>query len=345
MSGEQGHSGQFGWVHWLRVLAAVSVVAVHVCAKDYTEHPVTGSAWQTMAVIEVLLRWSVPVFVMISGALLLDPARELPLKKLFGKYFLRILTALIVWSLGFAVLYIGLYLREGLPEILEYARVGHPHLWYLYMLLGLYLVTPLLRALARERALLRYFTVLAGVFALLLPTLGQFGLLPLTRYFAGRLEVHLVLGYTGYFVLGRLLATAETTRPQRLALYVLALLATIAAALIDGLGSLARGEIYTPFVSEFSPNAALQASALFLLLRECCRGRETPRLIRALSGLSFGIYLLHPVPIDLLRRFCGLGTLTVHPLLSVPLITLLSVAFSAAVTAVMKKIPILKNLV
>lgn len=337
--------GELGWVHWLRVLAACAVVANHACAKDFIQHPVTGSAWQSMAAFEALTRGCVPAFVMISGALLLDPARELPLGKLFRKYFLRILIALVFWSLAYAVLYTGLYLRAPLAEVLEAARVGYSHLWYLYMLLGLYLVTPLLRPLARERETLRYFVLLAAVFSILLPTLGSFGLLPLTRYFASRLDIHAVLGYAGYLVLGRLLATAETTRRQRAWVYALAIAASLAAALIDGLGSAARGEVYTPLLHEFTPNAALQAAAVFLLLREWTRGRETPRLIRRLSELSFGIYLIHEIPIDFLRRFCGLGTLTVHPLLSVPLITLLSVALSAAATALMKRIPYLKNLV
>ncbi len=345
MSGEEKRPGELGWIHWLRTLAAFAVVAIHVCAKDYTAHPVTGSAWQTMAALEALLRWCVPVFVMISGALLLDPARELPPDKLFRKYFLRILLALVFWSLGYAILYTGLYLRAGLPATLAAAREGYPHLWYLYMLLGLYLVTPLLRPLARERALMRYFVALAAVFSILLPTLAQFSLLPLTRYFASRLDVHAVLGYPGYFVLGRLLATAETTKKQRAAFYVLTLAATLLALLVDGCGSMACGEIYTPFVQEFSLNSALQAAALFLLLRELTRGKAVPRLVRSLSALSFGVYLLHEVPIDFLRRFCGLSTLTLHPLLSVPLVTLLTVALSALAAAGMKKIPVVNRLV
>ena len=345
MSDNKSKRAELVWVHWLRVIAACAVVVLHVCAKDFTEHPVRSLAWQTLHGWEILVRWCVPCFVMISGALLLDPERELPLKKLFRKYFLRILTALVFWSLAYAILYTGLYLRAPLSEILESARQGHPHLWYLYMLLGLYLVTPILRPLARDRALMRYFVALAAVFAMLVPTLEIFGKLPLTRAFLGRLCVNSVLGYTGYFVLGRLLATTETTKPQRLCVYALAIAASLAAVLIDGIGSAARNELYCPLMQYFSPNAALQASALFLLMRELTRDCREPRLIAALSELSFGVYLIHEIMIDFLRRFCGLGTLTVHPLLSVPLITLLSFSLAAAAAAVMKKLPILKNLI
>ena len=333
------------WVHWLRVIAICVVVAAHGCAKGFTALPVRSLAWQTLNVWEILARWSVPAFVMISGALLLDPERALPLRKLFGKYFVRIFTVLVFWSLVYALLFSGLYQRASLAAILESARQGHPHLWYLYMLLGLYLVTPILRPLVRDRALMWYYVALAAVFAMLVPMLETFGKLPLTRAFLGRLCVNSVLGYTGYFVLGRLLATAETTRRQRLCVYVLAIAASLTAILVDGIGSAVRNELYYPLMQEITPNAALQAAALLLLLRELTRGREAPRLIRTISDLSFGVYLSHEIIIDLLRRFCGLDTLTVHPLLSVPLILLLSLTLSAALTALLKKIPVLQKLI
>ena len=330
---------ELGWVHWLRVLGAFAVIVIHVCAKDFTIPPVTSFAWRTLNAYECLVRWAVPVFVMVSGALLLDPERDMSLQKLFGQYFLRILTALVFWSLAYAAAYQGFYLRGGLPEILSAAWEGYPHLWYLYMLLGLYLVTPLLRPLARSRETMRYFTVLAAVFAVVLPTCGKFGLLPMLRYAAGRLEVHAVMGYAGYFVLGRLLAVTELKRGQRVLLYALALLSVAAAMLTGWLGSAARGKAWLPLNDYFSLTTALEAAAVFVLVRTAVGSRGTPRWIRSLSALSFGIYLIHEVPIDFLRRFCGLSTMRVPPLVSVPLIALLSFGIAAAATAVVKRIP------
>ena len=65
--------------------------------------------------------------------------------------------------------------------------------------------------------------------------------------------------------------------------------------------------------------------------------------MKDLSGLSFGIYLIHQIPVDFLRRFCGLSTLTLHPLVSVPLIALLSYALSALAASALKRIPLLRK--
>ena len=339
----QSNSKELAWVHWLRAAAAFAVVVIHVCSKDFTVPLPSSAVWQTLNAYESMVHWAVPVFVMISGALLLDPVRELPLKKLFGKYFLRIFAVLVFWSLFYAVLYTGVYLRGSLRQILFAAWEGYPHLWYLYMLLGLYLVTPLLRPLACSARAMRYFVILAGVFSVLLPTLGLFDLAPFLRFFASRLDVSLVLGYAGYFVLGRLLSCSLPGKRLRVCLYVLALGGTAAAVLIDGLGSAARGEIFIPLMDSFSPCTALQAAALFVFFRAAAGEGAAPRWVKDLSGLSFGIYLIHQIPVDFLRRFCGLSTLTLHPLVSVPLIALLSYALSALAASVLKRIPLLRK--
>ena len=50
---------------------------------------------------ENLLMWAVPCFLMVSGALLLNPAKEIPLKKLFGKYIKRMFLALLIFTFIF----------------------------------------------------------------------------------------------------------------------------------------------------------------------------------------------------------------------------------------------------
>ena len=346
MTGEQRElqkKRDLGWVHWLRLAAAFAVVVIHVCSKDFQVPDPAGSRWQSLNAYESLVRWAVPVFVMISGALLLDPARELPPKKLFGGYFLRILTALLFWSFAYAIVYTGLYLHGSPREILLAAWEGFPHLWYLYMLLGLYLITPLLRPLARSRRIMGYYVALAAVFACLLPSLGSFELAAHLRFLASRLQLSLVLGFSGYFVLGRLLAETELKAWQRRSLYALALVGAAAAALIDGLGSAARGEVFIPLLDYFSPCTALEAAALFVFVRRRAGDGPAPTWVKRLSELSFGIYLIHQVPIDFLRRFCGLSTLTLHPLLSVPLIAALSFSLAALATALLKRIPFVRR--
>ena len=330
------------YLHRLRILAAFAVVVIHVGSKDFTVPALASADWQFLDLFECLSHWAVPVFVMISGALFLDPERELPLKKLFGKYILRILLALIFWSALYAVAYAGIYLHGGAREIWDYFLIGHVHLWYLPMLIGLYLTVPVLRPVARETRRGWYFVILAALFAVLLPALAQLpGTGPL-RYQLGRLDVHLALGYTGYLMLGSLLHRQALPRPWRYALYALAVLATLAAYLLSGPASARLGEIQNWPYDYFAPAVALQSAALFVLLRQIGQ-RPLKPFWRELSRCSFGIYLIHELFIDFLRRFCGLGPLSGPTWLTVPLIAALVFVLSAAASALLGRVPLARK--
>ena len=334
--------GEHAYLHRLRVLAAFAVVIIHTASKDFTVPATTTADWQFLSMYEGLSHWAVPVFVMISGALFLDPKRELPLKKLFGKYILRILLALIFWSAFYAVAYAGIYLRGSLREVWDYFLQGHVHLWYLPMLIGLYLTAPVLRPMVRETKTGWYLVALAAFFAVLVPTLAQIpGTGPLRGQF-DRLALHLPLGYTGYFAAGSMLHRTQQKKSVRYTLYALGALATVAAIAVSGIGSARAGEIRTWLYNYFSPCVALQSAAIFVLLRQI-GGRPLPRPLRLLSGCSFGIYLIHELFIDFLRRFCGLGPLSLPTVLSVPLIAALVFALSAAVTALLRQIPLARR--
>ena len=84
-------------VHYdlLRILACCSVVLLHTSAQNWDSVSVDSVAWQIFNLGNSLARWAVPAFLMISGALFLDPARPLDVKKLWRVRILRICTAFL----------------------------------------------------------------------------------------------------------------------------------------------------------------------------------------------------------------------------------------------------------
>ncbi|MDA3767000.1 acyltransferase family protein [Lactobacillus delbrueckii] len=110
-----------------------------------------------------------PVFIMISGAIFLNPDFDLSWEKLFKKYLRRIIVSYLIWQLIYCGWY---YFAKGgdLVTVAKFLIGSYDHLWYLPMIAGLYLVTPLLRPLARRRQLLEYYLLLSQLFAWLLPT-------------------------------------------------------------------------------------------------------------------------------------------------------------------------------
>ena len=89
----------------LRILAAFSVVMLHSAAQYWYDLPIDGRAWKTVNAYDACFRFGVPIFVMISGAIFLDPKRELDVKRLYRHNMLRL-----------AVIYL---LHIGVMELLE----------------------------------------------------------------------------------------------------------------------------------------------------------------------------------------------------------------------------------
>ena len=136
--GKNGN-GRLAWADLLRCAALFAVVLLHVSGARLADVPVDSGAFQVLNVYDGLTHWCVPVFVMLSGAFLLDPKHSLPLPKLLFRHILRIFTALAVWGAVYAVANHleqgGAWTWPGVREALWQALRGHTHyhLWFLYL--------------------------------------------------------------------------------------------------------------------------------------------------------------------------------------------------------------------
>lgn len=136
----------------LRIIAISAVVVIHT-TQNMGKLDVYGFDWAVLNVYDGLVRWAVPVFAMISGVLFLNPAKEQPLKKLYSKNVLRIVTIILFWGLVYAALnHPPADLSfESLYAFFRTAVLGHYHMWFLYMIAGLYILVPILRCIAAHR--------------------------------------------------------------------------------------------------------------------------------------------------------------------------------------------------
>ena len=148
----------------IRTVAALMVVMIH-CSSPFVKSFETASREFVLGnFFDGISRAAVPLFVMTSGALLLDERREFSVKKFYGKNVKNLVLLLVFWSAFYAVLYQVIFpLARGeaadVPELIHDFVFGHYHMWYLYMAVGLYLITPFLRCVAvKENAgLVRLF--------------------------------------------------------------------------------------------------------------------------------------------------------------------------------------------
>lgn len=226
-------------------------------------------------------------------------------------------------------------------------------MWFLFMIVGLYLIVPLLRPIAQNETLLRYFLLLALVFNFLLPQLGA--LLSLFSWqlyssylsLSGMLYYHFTLGFAAYFMLGHYLSRKELSPKAARWCYALGVAGLIVTVVMTSYASRRLGTATVLFYNYDSVGVLLMCLAVFVFARRHLNfpslGEKGHARIRALSRWSFGAYLVHPLFIETFDQFLGINTLSCNAFFSVPLLTLLIGALSFLVSALLSRVPIVNK--
>ncbi len=329
----------------LRIAVTLGVILLHVCSTLLNNPalvpgglPEAEAGFHRCAIR--LLTWCVPCFLMISGSLLLEPDRRITVRDSVFKYARRVFLALVIFGTGFALMMdvheAGAFLPAMIPDALLKVLLNRSmaHLWYLYVILGIYLLLPAVKPLADvgDQSRLDYVLLVLFIFIFVLPMASSL---------AG-VEIAFKLPVTScflfYFILGhRLFCRAPGWMRS-----TPALLAGIAAC-----AALILAASFTDFadpdlVADYaSPVTAVMSACVFCLFRKIDREAAAP--VWALDRLCFGVYLLHPVLIHLLYRTLGIvpaGAL--YPLKTLAVAGLVAAAAYALSWALMKLPPLRK---
>lgn len=326
---------------FLRAASTFAVMVLHVAAYNGYDADVFSLEWAAMNFYNSIVRWTVPIFTMISGALFLN--KEIPLKKIYGKYIFRIFTAFLFWSLVYAV---DNYVTEGdAQKAVEHFVKGHYHMWFLFMISGLYMIVPFVKKIAESESLMKYFFVLAFVSAFLLPEIVSVISLFSKEYgtFADSViknfYLNFVAGFTGYFLLGYWLNNVHISQKAERLIYIVGILGFSATVLMSLYASRFKGEPYV-FYENQSVNVLCEAVAVFVFFKN--RLNFPVKFIRPLSQYSFGAYLVHDGVRMLIYRL-GLNALTFTPIFSIPVISVMVFVISFAISAIINHIHVLKK--
>ena len=317
------------WLDVVRFIAMFTVVCCH-CTDPFNFYPGTapniGEIKLWGAIYGSVLRPCVPLFVMITGALLL-PVRG-DASTFYKKRIPRVFYPFLIWSVLYNLFpwitgLLGLnpqiildffpyageeVMQQSFSVSLEYIlmipfnfSILAVHMWYIYLLIGLYLYLPVFSAWvekASERAKLMF--LLAWGVTLLLPYYYQF----VSNYLWGTCSwnsfgmLYAFAGFNGYLLLGHYLKNLEWSLKKTLAIGI-PMFAVGYAVTFLGFRHITALPEYTDemlelFCTYCSLNVVMMTIPVFMLAKKVKVNSE--RMKKALANLTvcgFGIYMIH----------------------------------------------------
>ncbi|MDR1117277.1 MAG: acyltransferase family protein [Oscillospiraceae bacterium] len=352
----------------LRITACFMVVFLHVSAGNWYGIDVTSFRWKVFNFYDSLVRGSVPLFVMISGAFLLGRERGIStdlqaaetagrsgIKEFYKTKVLRLVVVYIFWSVLYALLTCLFSGEAASPEFLKLfiqnAINSRYHLWYIPMLIGLYILTPLLRAFCRgaDKQVLQYAVGLFAA-ALFLNSVLQFTDLPYYEWIGkllNKFPIDLICKFPFYFITGYYFYRYDVSGRVRRLFYVLGAASVLVCAAASNIVSVRTGEASDTLYGFLQITSFLEAVALFIFFKNAFRGRrfsvKAAAVIAELSGCTFGIYLMHDLVMSVFREFKVISTLDFNPVLSVPAVSVCVFALTLAAVFPLRRIKVVSR--
>lgn len=342
----------------IRTLAIFLVVLLHssneiLQASSY----VPIAYWWAAVGYKSIALVCVPLFVMLSGALLLQPAKlNEPIRVFLKKRLSRLGLAFVFWSAIYLAW--GFFLTKtpvtsaniGNGILYDLLSGAYYQFWFIYLIVGLYLITPILRVIIAYGSdkILRYLLVLWFVGVTVVP------LLQLASGIQINSDVFVIGGWVGYFILGTYLQRVKV----RTSILICVLIAGFATTIFGvwlmyyPLISMGQGNFFFDYLTA---NVIIGSAALFMILirfRADWPGSDHPiigKVVQAISRNTLPIFLFHVIILETLERglFFGfkLSYTTLNPIIEIPLIATLTLFITLGLVLLMRKVPVLKKLI
>lgn len=338
-------------VHYdlLRILAAFSVVMLHSASQFwYSLSPETG-AWKIANGYDALFRFGVPVFVMISGALFLG--KELDVKRLYTHHILRLLAVYLVWSVAYGLFDCRAYEAKYVTWAIIGFEIegGRYHLWFLPMIVGIYILLPLLHSWIRhvEKKTLEYLLLVFLVLQIGRETLTVLLQNQMAEFVINILDVpelSMACSYVGYFVLGYYITTIGIPRKWHKIIYWAMIPAAVLNIVISDISSVRKGAPDGTIYDSYGAFTFIIVVGLFLFFAEVVSkvryGEFARKLIGEISFATFGVYVMHLMCIEWLAEW-GIDSMMLPNIIGIPLLAVLVFLICFILAAILRRIPVI----
>lgn len=292
-------------IEFLRFIATIGVVFVHVGICWISAFGAKASSLENFqfSTVQHCMFWAVPVFMMITGSLMMQK-KEINYRKSFD-YFKRIAVLLILFGTVFSWMELYFNTHAISPKLIGGGIINvlkgdtWKHLWYLYMLLGIYLVLPVLNAMIKlPMKELGVLTSLIFLFNSVFPTFHiECGItFPVASIYVGYF-------FAGYFILKN--KDCSHVRGKTL-IGIVILLTTFVLLFVGRYFSVVRQQrLVVDFSSYTSVFTVVQSVILFWLFTKKTGAFDkfcSKWLIRRFNRCSLGIYIIHMLWINIIIK-------------------------------------------
>lgn len=290
------------YLDFIRVIAILLVIFIHVSTVDTLKH-IGTTDWQIIKMLNYFAHISVPIFFMISGALILNSPKTLSLSYTWKKRIPRVTIPFLIWSI---ILPTAAYLTSN--QISDHAywnrlkfimsKPTSPVLWFMYPLIGIYILSPIIKTFVDNASMkmLMYATSVWLVTCSLIPSVNVmmgknmkhvFQISPVSSFM-------LVGGFVGYYILGYILSNINPKKISTLALLVLFIgIATFGNFFSESVPKTFDTNNSYYVTSLFIPIMSLAAFVLLQKLGLWIKSSGVKSFFEFMSPLVFGIYLIH----------------------------------------------------
>jgi surface polysaccharide O-acyltransferase-like enzyme len=342
-------SNRLVWIDALKFLAIFGIIGIHVSSSALSKEFLFSSMWYQSVFMNSLCRFGIVIFIMASGYLILRKQQPL---SVIPKRIKRIVIPFVFWLIIYAIVKVVIKGELGpgwnIIDLISFTLSGFldptvvsVQFWYVYMILGLYILSPILSRWIQNTSIkeIEYFLGIWIIISLIQFLNVDTILIDYFRYFTGAI---------GYFVLGYYLSIKEAPilndRKSGAILF-------IAGALITFIGTIVMSFITNDqsllFIrlGDITPGACLQSVGLYIIIKNTDFENFSQRLIDIItkvSKYSYGIYLSNILVIKLLEtaHIIKLGGFASIQIIIYAVIVLI---ISYLISFIMERIPILEK--
>lgn len=325
------------WADVCRVCSIYGVILIHSCgAFFYSYGNISLSSWLAANALDSIARVAVPLFVMLSGAMLLKPSNASKSISEVFRRVIKVLIPLLFWSAAY------LYRNNDIANYGEslksiFYKPAMYHLWFVYMIIGLYILLPFLQAIYNNILLYPGRKVYFFLIWFLITSFPSYFPLPLL----GLMQLSSFFGYGGFFILGGIIAQLNLSYMSRISsLLMYVIFSAVTFFLTWYFSELSGAPVEKAYVY-FTPNVVLAALAIFTLIANSKFDNFNCFFIKWLSDRSFIVFFVHVLVLEYVRfsDFIRFFSERLHVFWLILLISIITLLGSYIIAAGIRCIP------